>query len=131
MSGNQKKKKKKIYGGYSCTFLFLSWTAAAVQTLASAMFLKRKEILFLNEVGYEEKRGEHCPFDNKLLQTCSCDFQNTYGKSKLYFIFIACHLFFFRIDFDENSCTVDLLRYISPGTIEEMANFARFKLSEQ
>ncbi|KAI7873252.1 nucleotide-diphospho-sugar transferase [Mucor mucedo] len=93
-------------------FFYERWTASAVQTLATAMFLKRKEVLFLNEVGYAENRGEHCPFDYKLLQTCACDFQDTH-------------------DFSDNSCTVDLLRYISPGTIEEMANFARSKLAEQ
>lgn len=106
------------------------WTASSVQTLATAMFLKRKELHFFNEVGYTEKRGEHCPFNLKLLETCACDFQDTYGKFGNRSNFFSLLLINTFLDFNENSCTVDLLRYISPETIDEMAAFARLKIIE-
>lgn len=56
------------------------WGDAPVRTLAAAMFLKRDQIHFFNDIGYAHSVAEHCPVTMDVMHRCSCDIYQTYGK---------------------------------------------------
>lgn len=64
-------------------FIF-RWGDAPVQTIAAALFLKKEEIKFFNEIGYTHSIATHCPYNETLLNKCSCDVSSNYGKNYLY-----------------------------------------------
>jgi alpha 1,2-mannosyltransferase len=57
-----------------------SWGDAPVQTIAAALFLKREDIHFFNNIGYTHSIATHCPYDEELLRQCSCDVTQNYGR---------------------------------------------------
>lgn len=56
------------------------WGDAPVQTIAAALFLRKEEIHFFNEIGYTHSIATHCPYDEQLLRSCSCDVTSNYGN---------------------------------------------------
>ncbi|KAI9262613.1 nucleotide-diphospho-sugar transferase [Helicostylum pulchrum] len=61
-------------------FFYERWGDAPVQTIAAALFLKKEEIKFFNEIGYTHSIATHCPYNEALLRQCSCDVTVNYGK---------------------------------------------------
>jgi alpha 1,2-mannosyltransferase len=66
------------------SILHCRWSDAPVQTIAASMFLKKEEIKFFNEIGYTHSVATHCPYDETLIQKCSCDLSSNYGKYLLF-----------------------------------------------
>ncbi|RCI07121.1 alpha 1,2-mannosyltransferase 2.4.1 [Rhizopus stolonifer] len=93
-------------------FFYERWTDGSAKTIAAAMFLKKKEIKFFNNIGFTDAAATHCPFGSKLMDRCTCDYQENYN-------------------FKRNSCTINLLRYIDPPAIENMVSFAKQKLIQE
>ncbi|KAG2218964.1 hypothetical protein INT45_008388 [Circinella minor] len=92
---------------YSGGFFYESWSDGAVITLAAAMFLKREELYFFNEIGYEYRFGVHCPLSlTDYYPRCSCDVELT-------------------TDFNRDSCTISMLQYVDKHRIHDIAKFAR------
>ncbi|KAG2205013.1 hypothetical protein INT47_002637 [Mucor saturninus] len=100
-------------------FFYERWSDAPVQTIAAALFLKKEEIQFFNEIGYTHSIATHCPYSESLLRKCSCDVTTNYGK-------YLCIYFYFYQD----SCTKDLLRLIDPQTVVAMTKFVKAKKIE-
>ncbi|KAI7855051.1 nucleotide-diphospho-sugar transferase [Circinella umbellata] len=92
---------------YSGGFFYESWSDGAVITLAAAMYLKREELYFFNEIGYEYRFGVHCPLSlTDYYPRCSCDVELT-------------------TDFNRDSCTISMLQYVDKHRIQDIATFAR------
>ncbi|KAI7898248.1 nucleotide-diphospho-sugar transferase [Cokeromyces recurvatus] len=89
-------------------FFYERWSDAPVQTIAAALFLKKEQIHFFNNIGYSHSVASHCPYNETLLQKCSCDINSNY-------------------DFHRGSCTKRLLELIDPDTLNDMYNFIRKK----
>ncbi|KAG1151224.1 hypothetical protein G6F37_008838 [Rhizopus arrhizus] len=87
-------------------FFYERWTDAAVRTVAAALFLKKQEIYFFNDVAYAYKDKAHCPLNFTLLENCACDYKDSF-------------------DYRRSSCTLDLLHIIKPKMIDEMISFAK------
>lgn len=64
------------------------WGDAPVQTIAAALFLKKEEIKFFNEIGYSHSVATHCPYNETLLRKCSCDVASNYGKYSHLYIYV-------------------------------------------
>ena len=116
-------------------------------TLAAAMFLKREELHYFNEIGYEYRLGVHCPLSlTDYYPRCSCDVELNNGNFILLIIFILLFLFYMYIyeyfviyiktnnnkklasiglDFNQDSCTINMLQYVDKHRIHEIATFAR------
>lgn len=58
------------------------WGDAPVHTIAAALFLKREEIHFFNDIGYSHSVATHCPYNDGLLKKCSCDIEYNHGIKK-------------------------------------------------
>ncbi|RCH95968.1 hypothetical protein CU098_004420 [Rhizopus stolonifer] len=89
-------------------FFYERWSDAPVQTIAAALFLKKEEIHFFNEIGYTHSIATHCPYDENLLRDCSCDVTTNY-------------------DFHPDSCLKKLLKIIDPNLLDDMKSFANTK----
>ncbi|KAI9018728.1 glycolipid 2-alpha-mannosyltransferase-domain-containing protein [Phycomyces nitens] len=87
-------------------FFYGRWGDAPVRSIAAAMFLKRNQIHYFNNVGYSYGMLSHCPFQDTYSKHCSCSLEDTF-------------------DFKENSCTIDLLRLVNRTVIYEMADYAK------
>lgn len=58
-------------------FFYERWGDAPVHSIFAALFLKKDEIHFFNDIGYKHSIYEHCPEQENLLKRCSCDPKNT------------------------------------------------------
>ncbi|KAI9472006.1 MAG: nucleotide-diphospho-sugar transferase [Benjaminiella poitrasii] len=85
-------------------FFYERWSDAPVQTIAAALFLKKEQIHFFNNIGYSHSVANHCPYNKELLQKCSCDVNSNF-------------------DFHRGSCTRSLLELIEPEILKEMDEF--------
>ncbi|CAO3701964.1 unnamed protein product [Rhizopus stolonifer] len=92
-------------------FFYERWTDAAVRTIASALFLKRQDLYFFNDVAFTYKDTSHCPLNFTLLKNCACDYKDSF-------------------DYRRSSCTLDLLHIIQPKLIDEMVSFAKVVTSQ-
>lgn len=106
------------------TITVIRWTDSATRTVAAALFLKRNEILYLDNIGVNTKDGEHCPFDSEKIGSCICDFRTSHGKikrtkKKMYSILLT--LYF--LELQKKSCTIDLLKYVATDKLETMFDF--------
>ncbi|CAG8482567.1 4854_t:CDS:2 [Dentiscutata erythropus] len=54
-------------------FFYERWGDAPVHSIAAALFLKKHQIHFFNEIGYRHDNFMHCPKDDKLQLKCHCD----------------------------------------------------------
>ncbi|KAI8637887.1 nucleotide-diphospho-sugar transferase [Parasitella parasitica] len=90
-------------------FFYERWGDGPVRSIAAAMFLKKQDIQFFNEIGYSHSSMNHCPFNKSLLDKCSCDYKDNHN-------------------FKAQSCTIDLLKQIAPQTIDDMVEFAKSKM---
>ncbi|KAI9281476.1 nucleotide-diphospho-sugar transferase [Sporodiniella umbellata] len=92
-------------------FFYERWTDSAVRTIATALFLKKQDLHFFNDVAYTYKDKSHCPLDFSLLENCACDYKDSY-------------------DYRRTSCTLDLLHIIQPSLIDDMVSFAKVVTSQ-
>lgn len=58
------------------------WGDGPVRSIAAAMFLRKEDIHFFNEVGYSRSSIQHCPISKSLLETCSCDYKDNHSRFK-------------------------------------------------
>jgi alpha 1,2-mannosyltransferase len=58
----------------------IRWTDGDVRTLAAAMFLKKDQLHFFNNIGYSQGPFSRCPLNANLIEKCSCDYKNSDGK---------------------------------------------------
>ncbi|KAI8886382.1 glycosyltransferase family 15 protein [Backusella circina FSU 941] len=86
-------------------FFYERWTDGDVRTLAAAMFLKKEQLHFFNNIGYSQGSFNRCPLNAKLLEKCSCDYKNS-------------------DDFKSKGCTLDLLEKIDSTVVDDMIDFA-------
>ncbi|KAI7867918.1 nucleotide-diphospho-sugar transferase [Spinellus fusiger] len=54
-------------------FFYERWGDAPVHSIFAALFLKKDEIHFFNDIGYKHSGYEHCPEQDNLLKRCSCN----------------------------------------------------------
>jgi alpha 1,2-mannosyltransferase len=54
-------------------FFYERWGDAPVHSIAAALFLKRHQVHFFNEIGYKHEPFMHCPTDEKLQLKCHCN----------------------------------------------------------
>ncbi|CAG8498017.1 17195_t:CDS:2, partial [Racocetra persica] len=54
-------------------FFYERWGDAPVHSIAAALFLKKHQIHFFNEIGYKHEPFVHCPKDEKLQLKCHCN----------------------------------------------------------
>jgi alpha 1,2-mannosyltransferase len=66
---------KQFIDFYKCR-----WGDGPVRSIAAAMFLKREDIHFFNEIGYNHDSIKHCPFKKSLIKNCSCDYRGNHSK---------------------------------------------------
>ncbi|KAI9492522.1 nucleotide-diphospho-sugar transferase [Zychaea mexicana] len=96
---------------YSGGFFYERWSDGSVMTMAAAMFLKRQELHFFHEIGYEYRLGNHCPLSlTAYYPRCYCDVE-------------------LNSDFNKDSCTISMLLHIDKDRISEMVQFTRNHLS--
>ncbi|CAG8455513.1 11469_t:CDS:2 [Ambispora leptoticha] len=62
-------------------FFYERWGDAPVHSIAAALFLKKKEIHFFNEIGYKHEPFMHCPVEMNLQMKCHCNPQDNFGYS--------------------------------------------------
>lgn len=51
-----------------------------MRSIAAAMFLRKDEINFFHDVGFERENIARCPYNDTLLQRCTCDYRHNNGK---------------------------------------------------
>ena len=58
------------------------WGDAPVHSIAAALFAKKEQIHFWDEIGYEHNPYTHCPQNGKTWKQgkCSCSQQRSFGK---------------------------------------------------
>lgn len=58
------------------------WGDAPVHSIAAALFVKKEQIHFWDEIGYEHNPYTHCPQKEKTWKQgkCSCNQQRSFGK---------------------------------------------------
>lgn len=61
-------------------FFYERWGDAPIHSIFAALYLKKDEIHFFNDIGYKHSIYEHCPEQENLLRRCSCDPKHTLGK---------------------------------------------------
>ncbi|KAK4514231.1 Aminoacyl-tRNA hydrolase [Mucor velutinosus] len=93
-------------------FFYERWGDGPVRSIAAAMFLRKEDVHFFNEVGYSRSSIQHCPLSKSLLETCSCDYMDNYN-------------------FNSNSCTMNLLKIVSPQSINDIYEFAKSIIGER
>jgi alpha 1,2-mannosyltransferase len=54
-------------------FFYERWGDAPVHTIYAALFLKREEIHFFNDIGYIHDGVIHCPREEGIKEKCHCD----------------------------------------------------------
>ncbi|CAG8659340.1 15678_t:CDS:2 [Funneliformis caledonium] len=54
-------------------FFYERWGDAPVHSIAAALFLKKHQIHFFNEIGYKHDPFMHCPAEETLQMKCHCD----------------------------------------------------------
>ncbi|CAG8741943.1 11723_t:CDS:2, partial [Acaulospora morrowiae] len=59
-------------------FFYERWGDAPVHSIAAALFLKRNQVHFFNEIGYRHEPFMHCPTDKNLQLKCHCDPKDTF-----------------------------------------------------
>ncbi|CAG8471418.1 13988_t:CDS:2, partial [Racocetra persica] len=59
-------------------FFYERWGDAPVHSIAAALFLKKHQIHFFNEIGYKHEPFMHCPQEEGLLLKCHCDPNNNF-----------------------------------------------------
>ncbi|CAG8604122.1 9637_t:CDS:2, partial [Cetraspora pellucida] len=59
-------------------FFYERWGDAPVHSIAAALFLKRHEVHFFNEIGYKHEPFMHCPKEEELQVKCHCDPGNSF-----------------------------------------------------
>ncbi|KAI8330808.1 nucleotide-diphospho-sugar transferase [Choanephora cucurbitarum] len=89
-------------------FFYERWGDAPVQTIAAALFLKKEQIHFFNDIGYTHSVATHCPYNNTLLKKCHCDVNKNF-------------------DFHRSSCTKKLLKLLDPKAVSNMNKFIKEK----
>lgn len=64
------------------------WGDAPVHSLAAAMFARKDEIHFFNEIGYGHHPFTHCPRDENVYKkgNCNCNRQQSFGTPSFYSI---------------------------------------------
>ncbi|CEG63605.1 hypothetical protein RMATCC62417_00723 [Rhizopus microsporus] len=58
-------------------FFYERWGDAPIHSIFAALYLKKDEIHFFNDIGYKHSIYEHCPEQENLLRRCSCDPKHT------------------------------------------------------
>lgn len=61
-------------------FFYERWGDAPIHSIFAALYLKKEEIHFFNDIGYKHSIYEHCPEQENLLNRCSCEAKNTLGE---------------------------------------------------
>ncbi|KAI8576560.1 hypothetical protein K450DRAFT_256223 [Umbelopsis ramanniana AG] len=61
-------------------FFYERWSDVTVQTIMASLFLKRDELHFFNEIGFEYWQATHCPLQPEYRQQCVCSPEQTTGK---------------------------------------------------
>jgi hypothetical protein len=56
------------------------WSDVTVQTIMASLFLKRDELHFFNEIGFEYWQATHCPLQPEYRQQCVCSPEQTTGE---------------------------------------------------
>jgi alpha 1,2-mannosyltransferase len=56
------------------------WGDAPVHSIAAALFLKKHQIHFFNEIGYRHEPFMHCPADPTLQLKCHCNPNDSFGE---------------------------------------------------
>ncbi|KAI8144651.1 nucleotide-diphospho-sugar transferase [Fennellomyces sp. T-0311] len=90
-------------------FFYERWDEGTVLTMAASLFLRKNEVQFFNQMGFEHGGLSHCPMSSQYYPRCSCDIVAT-------------------TDFNMDSCTLNLLQLVSPDTIDEIAQYTRTRL---
>ncbi|RHZ86048.1 hypothetical protein Glove_55g16 [Diversispora epigaea] len=54
-------------------FFYERWGDAPVHSIAAALFLKKHQIHFFNDIGYRHEPFSHCPADEKIQLKCHCN----------------------------------------------------------
>ncbi|KAI7898249.1 nucleotide-diphospho-sugar transferase [Cokeromyces recurvatus] len=54
-------------------FFYERWGDAPVHSIFAALYLRRDEIHFFNDVGYKHSIYQHCPAEDQLIRRCSCN----------------------------------------------------------
>lgn len=70
-------------------FYYERWGDAPVHSIAAALFLRKDQIHFFREIGYEHNPFNHCPQEEELWRRgrCSCNPEKTFGEC---FCFFGC-----------------------------------------
>ncbi|KAG2188837.1 hypothetical protein INT44_003977 [Umbelopsis vinacea] len=58
-------------------FFYERWSDVTVQTIMASLFLKREELHFFNEIGFEYWQATHCPIQPEYRQQCVCSPEQT------------------------------------------------------
>lgn len=63
-------------------FYYERWGDAPVHSIAAALFLRKDQIHFFREIGYEHNPFNHCPQEEELWRRgrCSCNPEKTFGE---------------------------------------------------
>jgi alpha 1,2-mannosyltransferase len=62
-------------------FFYERWGDAPVHSLGVAMFLKKSEVHFFNDIGYRHEPFMHCPPSLQVNRKCHCDPGQNFGKA--------------------------------------------------
>ncbi|KAI9472007.1 MAG: nucleotide-diphospho-sugar transferase [Benjaminiella poitrasii] len=54
-------------------FFYERWGDAPVHSIFAALYLKRDEVHFFNDIGYKHSIYQHCPAEEQLVRRCSCN----------------------------------------------------------
>lgn len=81
-------------------FFYERWGDAPVHSIAAALFLKKHQVHFFNEIGYKHEPFMHCPKEEKLQLKCHCDPNKNF-------------------DFDSYSCTGKFIDLVSKWKLEK------------
>jgi alpha 1,2-mannosyltransferase len=64
------------------------WGDAPVHSIAAALFSRKDQIHFFQDIGYRHESIERCPSGQDWSKgRCSCDYRQTFGET--FFIFVG------------------------------------------
>lgn len=89
--------KGRMFVHVACPFRALltnvrRWSDVTVQTIMAGLFLKKEELHFFNEIGFEYWQATHCPLQPEYRQQCICSPEQTTGKLPLYCYIKSLHV---------------------------------------
>ena len=82
------------------------WGDAPVHSIGAALFARKNQIHFFDEIGYEHAPYQHCPREKKSWENgrCGCNPSRSFGKSSSILIRVSYKPCGSPLDYDGYSC---------------------------